>query len=67
MKLNEAQRQLVQDNMGLVGKVIKEIKSMGGPSRGFIHMTICFRSDVSAYVKQQPQIRAAAFQPTPIG
>lgn len=66
MKLNEQQRQIVAENMGLVGKVIKD--RVHSPNQlGIYTYDDIFRLAASACVRLRLLIRAAVFQPTPIG
>ena len=66
MKLTQKQSQLVTDNMGLVGKVIKD-KVHSQTSWGSMPMMIFFKLAVSAYARLRQLTRAAAFLHTLIG
>ena len=59
MTLTPEQQRVVEQNMGLVGKVIQD--KVHGLGRGLpLRMRISFRLAVSVCAKQQPQIKAAA-------
>lgn len=66
MKLTQKQSQLVTDNMGLVGKVIKD--KVHSPNQlGIYAYDDIFKLAVSAYARLRQLTRAAAFLHTLIG
>jgi hypothetical protein len=62
MKLSKTSKAIVSENMGLVGKVIKD-KVHGASSLGYIPTMTSFRSAVSDCVRRRIPTRAAAFPP----
>ena len=64
MTLNDAQRKQVEENIGLVGKVIKD-KVHGVNGLGIYTYDDLFQIGCIGLCKSAATDRAAAFQPTP--
>ena len=60
MRLTYEQQTIVEENMGLVGKVIKDKVHGLGQDTAFCYDDL-FKSDASAYVRLQLQTKVAVF------